>query len=542
VTNHVVNVLNGRGSRALSYALVALFTGLYILPLLPLGLNIYDEGVRLYGAQRVASGLVPYYDFFAYYAPAQFYWPALLFKVLGEEVWAARLGAAVFVMLAAVSAFAVCRRAGLSQSWSMLPVVALVFPIRAGDQFALCDPALSLVLAADAVLLSAWNGRRRLWLTGLCLGLAAVFRHDFGTFGTFGALAAELWRRWTASDKSMVAPSPLARAGVLAVGLWPLVAGIAIVTVPVYGALALREPRVVLEALLITPAQMMPYRTLPYFFDFPSVQGSLVALSPAITDATRAIILITPPLAALLTGSLLVSRMRRPICQSDERASALILVLMTAACMSVYALGRSDRFHIYPLYVLSVCAGTIILGSHWTGGGVASRAVSVALIPFLTFGLGIHLGVRLAKLQVGAQLNILGASHIRINNDLAWIHDAVRDLAIYSAHGPIFVASKRHDRVHTNALMLYFLSRRPSGTYFHDVIPGVTTTREVQKQIVADLQRNQARTIVVWKSELPDEPNRSRVSSGVFVLDDYLRSAFVRVRQTKDYEILTSRE
>src|SRR5258705_8400709 len=57
---------------ALPRLLVFLFTALYLLPLVPLGLNPYDEGVRLYGADQVLSGQIPYYDFFAYYGPAQF--------------------------------------------------------------------------------------------------------------------------------------------------------------------------------------------------------------------------------------------------------------------------------------------------------------------------------------------------------------------------------------------------------------------------------------------------------------------------------------
>jgi hypothetical protein len=267
----------------------------------------------------------------------------------------------------------------------------------------------------------------------------------------------------------------------------------------------------------------------------------MVRSPSAITDAIRVVVLLVPLLAALLAASLVMSRMRRPIWQHDERVRALVLVLISGACMSVYALGRSDWVHVYPLYVLSVCAATIILASHWMGEGAARRGVSVVLIASVTFGLGIHLAVRLTKLDAGAPLNVSGGSHIRINDDLAWIRDAVRDLAIYGAPGPILVAGERHDRVHANAL-LYFLSRRSSGTYFHDFIPGVTTTREVQEHIVADLQRARVRTVVVWKSGLPSEPNRSRVSSGVFVLDGYLRAAFARVHQSKDYEILTNRE
>src|SRR6266404_3527801 len=118
-----------------SYVVVALLSATYILPLAPLGLNVYDEGVRLYGAQRVASGSVPYYDFFAYYAPGQFYWPAMLFRLFGERVMVARLGASAFIVLGAASVFAICRRAGLSQLWATVSVVALLVPIRSGDQF-----------------------------------------------------------------------------------------------------------------------------------------------------------------------------------------------------------------------------------------------------------------------------------------------------------------------------------------------------------------------------------------------------------------------
>jgi hypothetical protein len=63
----------------------------------------------------------------------------------------------------------------------------------------------------------------------------------------------------------------------------------------------------------------------------------------------------------------------------------------------------------------------------------------------------------------------------------------------------------------------------------------------VQERIVADLKRNQVRTVLAWRNGFREEPNRSRVSSGVFVLDDYLRSEFVRVRETNDYEVLVRR-
>jgi hypothetical protein len=64
----------------------------------------------------------------------------------------------------------------------------------------------------------------------------------------------------------------------------------------------------------------------------------------------------------------------------------------------------------------------------------------------------------------------------------------------------------------------------------------------VQEHIVDDLTRSRVKTVVICKAPLPDEPNRSRVPSGVFVLDNYLRSEFVRVRETENYDILVKRD
>src|ERR1700733_16235986 len=55
-------------------------------------LAIYDEGLVIYSAERVARGEVPYRDFWAVYAPGQFYTLAGIFRVFGfsiltERIW-----------------------------------------------------------------------------------------------------------------------------------------------------------------------------------------------------------------------------------------------------------------------------------------------------------------------------------------------------------------------------------------------------------------------------------------------------------------------
>ena len=105
----------------------------------------------------------------------------------------------------------------------------------------------------------------------------------------------------------------------------------------------------------------------------------------------------------------------------------------------------------------------------------------------------------------------------------------------------MFVASDRHDVVFINALMLYFLSGRNPATYFSQLDPGIATTEPVQRRIVADLKHNNVSTVVVWSYGQVNEPNLSSQTSGVFLLDDYLRKQYYEAKRGHTYIILKRR-
>ena len=69
-----------------------------------------------------------------------------------------------------------------------------------------------------------------------------------------------------------------------------------------------------------------------------------------------------------------------------------------------------------------------------------------------------------------------------------------------------------------------FLKRAPV-TKWHQFDPGVQTTREVQEEIIAELQMRRPRYVVL-SSEWDNvkEPNESAHSSGVKILDEYIRT------------------
>jgi len=522
-----------------SYLLVFFLAGLIVVPLAPLGLNIYDEGVRLYGADRVLRGETPYHDFFAYYGPGGFYFWALLFKMFGVQIIVARLAAVFLIALAAVSVFALARSAALSWPWAVIPVVALILPFRSGSDFVICDPALALVLAAGAVL-SIGRGRLPTYLgAGALVGLAATFRHDFALYGAIAAAVTTLCHHWHGLPHSGDATSPERE---LLADVWrpaALVAGMAVVIIPVYGLLALRGPQVLIEMLLTNPRRLMVFRRLPYGYyelrDFSSAMAGGYGFAKAFAEGPTLIVLLAPPLALGLCLSLLAWRTRRRILQRDGAIAPLLFVTICALGLAVYALGRGDWYHVYPLYVLSALAGTIVAAPREPNVRRASTNVAIASIIAAIVWIA---ALAVIEFWLTVPLHVPRADAIRVRRDQAWLADAVRDVSRYAGFGPIFVAAERHDRVHANAPVIYFLADRRSGTYFHDYIPGLTTSREVQQRIVSDLITNKVRTVIIAKTPLPNEPNPSRISSGISLLDDYLRSAFSPIRDTDRYRLL----
>jgi hypothetical protein len=529
--------------RTIASAAVALLVALYWRPVLPLGLNLYDEGIRLYGADRVLAGDLPYFDFFAYYGPAQFYWPAALFELFGREIMVARIGGLAVAALAAASVFAVCRRAGLGWPWAAVPVVALVTPIHRGEHLIICDPAFALVLASGAWLTGAWTRNPSPFVGGLLLGLAALFRHDFGAYGAVAGVATLGWERWQAVSalRQRASPSGPSRMRETVRSLGALLAGIATVAVPIYGAFAFRGPRHLFVALVEAPPELMRYRTLPYLYELRRGYWAVLAegwSSEGVLSATRLAVLLSPLVTLVLLASLLVPAVRRGQAAS-ERTTVLVFLLAAAAGTTVYALGRSDPWHVYPLHVMSACVASIVAGGLFAAHGPPSwrRAGSALLVSILGLALVLVATAQGTRVAAARRLDSPRATGIVVPRDLTWVSTAVSDIT-RGGPGPIFVAAERHDRVHTNAAVLYFLSGRPSGTYYHDFIPGVTTTRVVQERIVQDLERHLVRTVVIWKTRLPDEPNPSHGSSGVRTLDQYLAARFGLRRQEEHYDLL----
>ncbi len=122
--------------------------------------------------------------------------------------------------------------------------------------------------------------------------------------------------------------------------------------------------------------------------------------------------------------------------------------------------------------------------------------------------------------------------------DVTGQDDVVQILEHQAPEGePLFAGLLRHDNVFANDVSIYFLAGRPIATCYDELHPGVTTTQAVQEEMVGELQAVNPERLVFITWGNPSEPNASRYSSGITLLDDYIRTHYRREQTAGMYEL-----
>jgi hypothetical protein len=110
--------------------ITALFLGslLYLTLCMDQAVNVYDEGITLFGADRVMHGDVLHRDFYALYGPAQFYIIAGLYKLFGASVLIERAWTVIVSGVSIVLIFLIVHRFVLRR-FAFLAAIAALFVI-----------------------------------------------------------------------------------------------------------------------------------------------------------------------------------------------------------------------------------------------------------------------------------------------------------------------------------------------------------------------------------------------------------------------------
>jgi hypothetical protein len=511
-------------------------------------LGVYDEGVILAGAMRVAAGDIPHRDFYANYGPAQFYLLAALFKLFGQYAVIERmldvlvrasivtvcygLTAAYCRKSIALAASVVCGLWLFSQAFYGYPVF----------------PALLLLLLSAALILPVLAGPISFWRllgAGAGAGLVALFRYDVG-FYVFVALGlaigiSAVLRHRDARQRISAAKTMLV----------PYVFGTSIVFLPAaiaYLAVAPIEPFIhdVFSFPLHYYARM---RSMP----FPGVLESMKSLDKS---AVYLPLLICCATAYSLARGRADMRERgqapsQPGVSERDKGWFLVVFGLLAAVLYVKGLVRVSVIHM----IASLIPSLLLLGAlleRTLHQGRMMRAV-VWMICALTIAATLHASLQTVRHREGSSVlaKILWSSSPAVDmTGSTWCGTPkeLRSVACFLMDSDraqaarlvvqntrpderIFVGLTRHDKIFINDNITYFAAGRLPATRWHHFDPGLQTRADIQAEIIAELQAGDVRYIVLsldWDNVT--EPNESARSSGVNLLDEYIRKHYRPVR------------
>lgn len=499
------------------------------------GLTPCDEGLAVYGADRVLHGDMPYRDFLVLYGPASFYAMAWLFKAFGislvvEKAWLLIIACAQIIL-----GYLTATRLTATRLTLIVPIlIAITWNVPCvGPE----GPIMVFTLLSLLSVLKYFSVWRVLWLivSGVCIGVVTLLRPDQGVMVCTAALLSLSFgnRLFRAHMPKITA----CQAGAY------LLSAVTVVALPVALWILHSVPMANLtQSFIVYPFKVYPHvRRLP--FPTPIVSPLCLRHGMLLADyysATMDRMQYHFPIIVLAAAGLSVFRIYRDRTSASVQTFGLVSGTAYLLCLLAQVSTRSDYVHVRGSVILASillpAVASSVHGSKAFKAGVA-MALILTFLPFVSMGLCSVRNMRYLD-QYGFEFSIERARGICADPSFS----DYQDLILYvqdnvPENEKIFVGNLRHDRIYTNESMVYFLANRQSCTYYNELDPGSATTEPVQRQIIHDIQRNNVHAIVLRAEGRSTEPNDSGKSSGVHLLDDFIRANFFAAQTFGAYSV-----
>jgi hypothetical protein len=478
--------------------------------------RLFDEGIILTGAMRVQSGDLLHRDFYANYGPAQFYIVAALFQLLGADIMVERawdivvrggIVAIIYVLIAPrINACVALAASAVAAAW-LSSVGNHGYPVY---------PALLMSLLA-AHLLERSIAQRSVHLamySGLCVAATTLFRYDIGFFALVALLTGSLFAQ------SQFAVRGSFRVTKEAVAMTVTAGCIVFALLALYaasGALgAFYHDVIDFPAHAYVKTRSLPLPGIDAVWKERRLLPVVAYLSPA----------------ACFAGGLVIwrnlSEKDLKLATSSDRGHQTLLVLLIALTAMFYLKGfvrlGTDQLQ------LSLIASIPLLAHAWhlSSGRGAVRALVLVICC-------VNAASAAAFTYLGAtRADVAYQEVFRGNLDVRPTLEPYREAAVRyvksnsSEQDHLFVGLLRHDKMVLNDVSAYFMTRRMPATKWHQFDPGLQTSALIQAEIIRELENS--KPPLVWVESSFDwivEPNESALSSGITLLDDYLRRTYV---------------
>jgi hypothetical protein len=506
-------------------------------------LNVYDEGVILTGAMRVAAGEVPHRDFYANYGPATFFLPAALFKIFGQYALIERVLDTLTRAGIVTLCYALCATQARTSIALATALISGLWLFRVPLYGYPIFPVVFLSLVSCALVMPALSGvpnTRRLAGAGATVGVIALFRYDAGFF-IFVAIACAL-----IVSVALVHANRRERLRCSMKMLVPYVLGTSIVFLPAAACyLAVAPVGTFIHDVFSYPLQYyarmrglpFPRAVTPLYLPIAACSVAAYSLAHGHTNSQHG------------DGSNSLGSFSR-----WRRSSRFVLLLsLIVGALYLKGLVRLSIEHVLASLIPSTILVAVLLERSLRQG----RTMQALAGSVFVFALAASLygSVNEAKQRHREAASILDRIMSPATPRPCAAHPEIPSIACFSMEPDrvevtrfliqnttpgerIFVGLTRHDKIYANDTLTYFAAARLPATRWHHFDPGLQTRADVQSDIVAELQARELRYIVLLEWEDVMEPNDSAKSSGVRVLDDYIRQHYRPIKSYGGLSIL----
>ncbi len=500
--------------------------------------NMYDEGIGLYGAERIASGDIPYRDFWTIYSPGLFYLIAGVSTVFGWSIITGRILTLVMVYILAYFCYLIAKNYSTTRL-SLIPFsVVIVFYGSNAQSARAIIPTLVLMAVSVLFFLKFIENKKNKWivLSGLSNSFVFLFRYDFGIYLFVSVVLTFIFIRF--KEKSQI-PNIKELKFYKLILLYSVSFLSLIILVSGYFLINVRMNDLI-EQLYYVPTHIFPlFRSLPLPVPFKEIEP-VISVTRMIISFWESFCFYSPFLIYIFGIGVVFLRKQT---FGINKSIALLFLSVCGLMLYGQASVRSDIEHVIPTIIFSSVVLMIFL-SDFKGRKIYCIGF---LVIALVFSLPIYKKYQTTKnacnpdtgyVKISRAFGITASSEWKTNTELAVNYIQ----KVTSKNDKIFVGNARHDRLKINNATFYFLSERQSCTKYHELHPGVATTARVQKRIIEDIKLNKVNYIVLYSERYIPEPNLSGVSSRVFLLDNYIRSNFSIVREFGQYSIFRLNE
>lgn len=521
-------------------AYVVLFFGMSLHP------GAYDEGIVLTGSMQVAAGKIPHRDFYAIYGPAQFYILAGLFKFFGESILVERLVDLFFRALVVTAVY------GISSSYFRKPIAVYTSLVTLLWLFSLNDttagsatiPVSLLNLVSTVLIVAIFTSvvsRRRIAVAGGTAGLALLFRYDTG-IALFGVHTCVMAIGICVQVKEN-------RVRAFASTFWPYIAGFFAISLPpalYYLSVAPLHP-LLYDIFIFQSKYYHHARDLPFpGISFRSLHNFAVYL-PITAVCMSAYAVLAKSLSA---------RNSQPCTRKYFDRTGLhgffVAFGLLALCMYLKGIVRISVIQMY----LATIPSLLLIAALWQQRLMFRRSLRIFITLMVSLSILSPIWYSLREIvvlymwraslpgeiwsSVRGKTSAIRRSWCKTDNaatrGLCFLpeDDRIQTIEFIDSHTrpdqTLFLGVPRHDKIFANDMLTYFASQRLPATVWSEFDADLENRYDIQVQMVHDLEINAPPYVVLDSEfELIHEPNDSSKSSGVTVLDEYLRKNYRHV-------------